>query len=156
MPGGAAAAALGVSSAHPLPSSAAAPALPTPEPLQPHLVSPSPVPEATPAQPLLSAAAHPLPTPEPLQPLLVNPSPVPEAPPAQPLLSATTRPLPSPEPLQPLLVSLYLSCGLVGRIAELLSLMDSPMRGRLSRPVPEHVMQVWWRISVGCKGVGGS
>ena len=53
---------------------------------------------------------------------------------------------PSPEPLQPLLVSLYLSCGLVGRIAELLSLMDSPMRGRLSRPVPEHVMQVWGEV----------
>ena len=93
-----------------------------------------------------SAAASPLISPEPLQPLLVSPS--------TPVLPAapSAQPLPSPEPLQPLLVSLYLSCGLVGRIAELLSLMDSPMRGRLSRPVPEHVMQVWggvwWQIYV--------
>ena len=47
-----------------------------------------------------------------------------------------------PEPLRPLLVGLYLACGLVGRVAEQLSLMDTPRRGRLTRPVPEPVLQV--------------
>ncbi|KAG1677141.1 hypothetical protein FOA52_000947 [Chlamydomonas sp. UWO 241] len=43
--------------------------------------------------------------------------------------------------LHTLLCAHYLSCGLVGRCAELLSLMDQPRTGLLSRPIPAHVVQ---------------
>ncbi|GAX74408.1 hypothetical protein CEUSTIGMA_g1856.t1 [Chlamydomonas eustigma] len=43
--------------------------------------------------------------------------------------------------LRPLLVGLVLASGIVGRVAELLSLMDMPMKTELTRPIPEHVMQ---------------
>lgn len=48
----------------------------------------------------------------------------------------------TPCQLHSLLCAYYLACGLVGRCAELVSLMDQPRTGSLTRPIPDHVIQV--------------
>jgi hypothetical protein len=58
------------------------------------------------------------------------------------LSSAQLTPADPDEGLRPLLVGMILASGIVGRVAELLSLLDAPMRTELTRPIPQHVMQV--------------
>ena len=63
-------------------------------------------------------------------------------PPCNSLFSRTPHHQPSCSHTPPPQVGLYLASGLVGRVAEQLSLMDTPRRGRLTRPIPQHIMQV--------------
>lgn len=65
-------------------------------------------------------------------------------PPPSPARSCASQPATSSTPCQlhSLLCAYYLACGLVGRCAELVSLMDQPRTGSLTRPIPQHVIQV--------------